>query len=43
LKINATLMEQVPLACRLRFAEAFLRVLCERLARTTAQVVSGPP
>lgn len=41
MKINATSMEQATAECRLRFAEAFLRVVCERLARTTAQAAAS--
>jgi signal-transduction protein with cAMP-binding, CBS, and nucleotidyltransferase domain len=38
LKINATLMEQVTQECKLRFATVFLRILCDRLAQTTARL-----
>jgi len=41
MKINPTLIEQVSLDCQLRFYKIFLRVLTERLSRTTERVVRG--
>jgi len=39
LKVNAKLMEQVSTDCQLRFCKVFLKVLIERLARTTEMMV----
>jgi serine/threonine protein kinase len=36
MKVNSTLVEQVSSDCKLRFYKVFLRILIERLARTTA-------
>ncbi|MSR14497.1 MAG: cyclic nucleotide-binding domain-containing protein [Gammaproteobacteria bacterium] len=41
MKVNATLIEQVSLECQLRFSRVFLRVLSDRLAKTTDLVVRG--
>ena len=41
MKVNATLIEQVSADCQLRFSRVFLRVLSERLAKTTELVVRG--
>ncbi len=41
MKINPTLIEQVSIDCQLRFYKVFLRVLTERLSRTTERVVRG--
>jgi len=35
------LIEQVTADCQLRFYKVFVRVLIERLSRTTERVVSG--
>jgi eukaryotic-like serine/threonine-protein kinase len=35
MKVNATLIEQVSMECQLRFSRVFLRVLSDRLAKTT--------
>ena len=42
IKINATLIEQVSADCQLRFYKVFMKVLIERLSRTTEMVVRGP-
>ena len=42
LKINATLIEQVSADCQLRFYKVFMKVLIDRLSRTTEMVVRGP-
>ncbi|MBI4692780.1 MAG: protein kinase [Gammaproteobacteria bacterium] len=39
LKVNATLIEQVSQECQLRFCRVFLRVLTERLQKTTEMMV----
>jgi serine/threonine-protein kinase len=39
LEVNAKLMEQVSTDCQLRFCKVFLKVLIERLARTTEMMV----
>jgi len=39
MKINSTLIEQVPVECQLRFYKMFMRTLVERLTRTTEMVV----
>ena len=39
IKVNATLIEQVSSDCQLRFYRVFLRVLIDRLAKTTAMAV----
>lgn len=39
MKVNATLIEQVSQDCQLRFTRVFLRVLSERLVKTTELVV----
>ncbi|MCP5144289.1 MAG: protein kinase [Gammaproteobacteria bacterium] len=36
LKLNTTVLEQVTRDCQLNFSNAFIRVLCERLAQMTA-------
>jgi eukaryotic-like serine/threonine-protein kinase len=41
MKVNATLIEQVTMECQLRFSRVFLRVLSERLAKTTELAVRG--
>ncbi|MGE0860351.1 MAG: protein kinase [Gammaproteobacteria bacterium] len=41
LKINSTLMEQVTVDCQLRFYKVFLKVLTERLSRTTEMMVKA--
>jgi len=41
MKVNSTLIEQVTADCQLRFYKVFVRVLIERLSRTTERVVSG--
>ncbi len=41
-KINSTLIEQVSADCQLRFYKVFMKVLIERLSRTTEMVVRGP-
>ena len=38
MKVNSTLIEQVTSDCKLRFYKVFLRVLVERLSRTTAML-----
>lgn len=42
IKINATLIEQVSADCQIRFYKVFMKVLIERLSRTTEMVVRGP-
>ena len=42
IKINATLIEQVSADCQLRFYRVFMKVLIDRLSRTTEMVVRGP-
>ena len=42
IKINATLIEQVSADCQLRFYRVFMKILIERLSRTTEMVVRGP-
>ncbi|MBK6657548.1 MAG: protein kinase [Proteobacteria bacterium] len=42
LKINATLIEQVSADCQLRFYKVFMKVLIDRLARTSEMAVRGP-
>ena len=42
LKINANLIEQVSADCQLRFYKVFMKVLIDRLSRTTEMVVRGP-
>jgi len=39
MKLNSTLLEQVGTECQLRFYKVFVRVLAERLSRTTERVV----
>ncbi len=39
MKLNSTLLEQVSTECQLRFYKVFVRVLAERLSRTTERVV----
>jgi serine/threonine-protein kinase len=39
MKLNSTLLEQVSTECQLRFYKMFVRVLAERLSRTTERVV----
>ncbi len=41
MKVNPTLLEQVTVDCQLRFYKVFMRVLSERLSRTTERVVRG--
>lgn len=41
MKVNSTLIEQVTADCQLRFYKVFLRVLIDRLSRTTDMVVRG--
>lgn len=41
MKVNATLIEQVTSDCQLRFYRVFLRVLIDRLSRTTEMVIKG--
>lgn len=41
MKVNANLIEQVTADCQLRFSRVFLRVLSERLAKTTDLAVRG--
>lgn len=41
MKINPTLIEQVSTDCQLRFYKILLRVLAERLSRTTERIVRG--
>jgi len=41
MKVNPTLIEQVSTDCQLRFYKVFLRVLTDRLSRTTERVVRG--
>lgn len=41
MKVNPTLIEQVSSDCQLRFYKVFLRVLTDRLTRTTERVVRG--
>ena len=41
MKVNSTLIEQVTAECQLRFYKVFLRVLIERLTKTTEMVVKG--
>ena len=41
MKINSTLIEQVTADCQLRFYKVFLRILIERLTKTTEMVVKG--
>ena len=41
MKVNSTLIEQVTADCQLRFYKVFVRVLIERLSRTTDRVVRG--
>lgn len=41
LKISATLIEQLTPECQLRFARTFMRILAERLLRTTERLASG--
>ncbi len=42
IKINATLIEQVSADCQLRFYKVFMKILIDRLSRTTEMVVRGP-
>ena len=39
MKVNSTLIEQVTAECQLRFYKVFLRVLIDRLSKTTEMVV----
>jgi eukaryotic-like serine/threonine-protein kinase len=41
MKVNATLIEQVTSDCQLRFYRVFLRVLIDRLSKTTEMVVKA--
>ena len=41
MKVNSTLIEQVTADCQLRFYKVFLRVLIERLSRTTEMMVKS--
>jgi len=41
MKVNSTLIEQVTAECQLRFYKVFLRVLIERLSKTTEMVVKS--
>ena len=41
-KINSTLIEQVSADCQLRFYKVFMKILIDRLSRTTEMVVRGP-
>lgn len=41
MKVNATLIEQVTSDCQLRFYRVFLRVLIDRLSKTTEMAVKG--
>ena len=41
MKVNPTLIEQVTTDCQLRFCKVFLRVLTDRLTRTTERFVRG--
>jgi len=38
LKVSATLIEQVTIECQLRFARTFMRILADRLIRTTERL-----
>jgi len=40
MKVNATFIEQVTADCQLRFYKVFLRVLIDRLSKTTEMVVN---
>ena len=39
MKVNSTLIEQVTSDCQLRFYKVFLKVLIERLSKTTEMMV----
>jgi serine/threonine protein kinase len=41
MKINSTLIEQVTQECQLRFYKVFVRVLCDRLSKTTELAVQA--
>lgn len=43
MKVNSTLIEQVTSECQLRFYKVFLKILIDRLSKTTEMMVRGLP